>query len=919
MARRRRVAKPPPEREDELDVFRLRAEWFRELNADATGRVPSRAREQALGHARLLGRVRLAELDPGGTRPARGHQLIAARGSKARARKGKNPRPKSSFGFAAAPVDVRGPGAIRGSVLKVALDRESLEELDPATVRLFRFEDSADEWHLIARSGSSLEGEYAWGQLHRPGLYAPIGLPRNQWVLATLLVIDSYMPWLNAARELGRLPDAIDRICRLILCDGLFDELAGDPKRAGAVGLPPIDPRSLENVCERCLGLDLPVGGLPELEILADPSAIVDLPPIILVPFWCPRWVSAGPTNFSGRIKSLAIHPTDGNVVYAGAADGGVWKTTNGGATWVSQMRLELSFAIGAIAVAPSSPSIVYAATGENTPGWGPSYPGVGVYKSTDEGGDWDLMAPIASSRCTRVLVHPTNPDVVYVAGNAGLHKSTDGGASWTNIRTDHVSDALLDPLTPSTLYAGVWNSGIYKSTDAGATWTQLTNGVPTGSNADWIKLAMGLNGTDGTAFLLAKMGTDSGLLYRSRNAGASWTQLPGTHHPASYNEWTSMVAVDPENQNVLLAGGIGVSRSTNGGTSFTAIGGTHADHHQIVFSPTDSDVCYMSTDGGVYRSTNNGASWTLASSGLIATQLYSMGASQTSALLLGAGTQDQGIIRSDGSAAWTDTGAGNEGGFFIVDPNDSDNVYTTPWSTNLRRSTNGGTSWTTILNGLGSPAVGVRDLAVKHGDSNLLLCVGADKIFRSTNQGSNWTQVQQVTGQAMQVAFSPSSPSVAYVATNDGRVYRSSGSGASGSWSEPYTAANKPPAGTIYALVVGWTDANLVYIGYAGYGTATVYRTEDGGVHWSNAGGVLATDALPDIPVSSLAIHPYNPEAVYAATAVGVFRTLDGGDSWEPFDEGMPRIVTTELSLRKLTKTLYVSTMGRGAFRRTL
>jgi hypothetical protein len=707
----------------------------------------------------------------------------------------------------------------------------------------------------------------------------------------------------------------------LILCESPFAGLLDDPGALNKLDLPPFGQDRPGDICEQCLGLDPPLGGLPEGQLIRELPDVRLLPVTILWPpwWWCSSWTSQGPVNINGRIKSLAIHPTNGNIVYAGAADGGVWKTTNGGISWWPTMSLQLSMAIGGLAVSPSSPDVIYAATGEDTPGWSPSYPGVGVYKSSDGGSDWDLMGPLPSTRCTRALVHPTDPSVVYVAGNMGLHKSTDGGATWTTVKTGHASDALLDPNTANTLYVGIWSTGVFKSTDAGATWTQLSNGIPTGASADWIKLAMGFGGDDGTSYLASKMGTDSGLIYVSTDAGGSWTQLSGTHNPATYNEWTNMIAVSPADQDVIFSGGIGYSRSTDGGATFSSIGGTHADHHQIVFSPTDSDVLYMATDGGVYRSDDNGATWSLASTNLTATQLYSLGVSQTNPLLMGGGTQDQGIIRSSGPSTWADTGAGNEGGFFIVDPNDSDNVYVTPWSTNLRRSTDGAVTWTTILSGLGAPAPTVGHLAVRPGNSNHLLCTAGANVFRSTDQGNNWTGVLTPTGTPRQVAYAPSNGAIAYGATSSGRVYRSSGGGTAGSWAEPYAAGDAPPTGSVNALVVGWSDPDLVVIGYGGSVGPKVYVSEDGGAHWHDAGGVLNTDAIPDVPITSLALHPYQPETIYAATSIGVFRSRDGGESWEPFDAGMARIVTTQLVLRRNTLTLYAGTMGRGAYRRAL
>lgn len=907
--------------EDESDVFRRRLEWFKEHLGERDGSLDAMARLQAVEQARAIRPRALEDLDPGGERPVRGYQLLRPKGVKARVRMPKNPRPRSSLGFAGPTVEILSQDDLRGIALKIALDPRD-QDIDASTVRVFRLSETTGEWCLVPASGAAPEAGYAWARPKRPGIYTPVGLPANPWLQATVLALDTYRPWINAARSLGRLPEVIDRICRLILCDGMFGNIMQDPKALREFDLPPFGPGDPGNICERCLSLDPPVAGLPEAEIIRDLPRVKLVDVLIWWPWWwwCSYWTSQGPRNINGRIKSLAIHPTNGNIVYAGAADGGVWKTTNGGASWYATMSLELSMAIGAVAVAPSSPAIVYAATGEDAPGWGPSYPGVGLYKSTNAGGDWDLVGQaLPSTRCTRVLVHPSNPDTVYVAGNAGLHRSTDGGTMWSAVRTGHASDALMDPFAPDTLYVAIWNSGVFKSTDAGATWTQLSNGIPTGSDADWIKLAMGLNGTDGTAYLVAKMGTDSGLIFRSTDAGNSWTQLSGTHNPAVYNEWTNMIAVSPANQDIIFAGGVGYSRSTDGGATFSNIGGTHSDHHQIVFDSGNASILFMATDGGVYRSDDAGASWTLQSTALVATQLYSIGVSQTGPLLLGGGTQDQGIIRSDGSTTWANTGAGNEGGFFIVDHNNADNVYVTPWSTNLRRSTDGAVTWTTILTGLGSPAPTVQHLAVRPGNSNHLLCVAGSDVFRSTNQGNNWASVFNPSGSPRRVAFAPSNGAIAYVATSSGLVYRSGGAGAPGSWAEPYAPADRPPSGSINALVVGWSDPDYVVIGYSGSGAPKVYVSEDGGAHWRDGGGVLATDALPDVAVTSIAIHPYDPEILYAATAIGVFRTRDGGDSWEPFDTGMPRIVTTELVLRRSTRTLYASTMGRGAYRRPI
>ncbi len=923
------------DRSDELEVFERRLEWFRLYHSDRSGWTSDERFQKAVLHAvRLERALPQMALDPGGDPPARGYAAVAVEGkASARVRRAKNPSPRASLGFAGDPVAVAfdQQALPEGVDVKVTLKRELARTLDLSTVRMFRFDDDTDAWVLVPRSGVARNVEYAWVRAHRPGTYVAVGLPIDPGLLLAVLLLQALRPQLAVARRARSTAALLDAVAGLVT--GGIETKDGelppgfDP---GEFDLPGggLDFGDLRGLLD---GLEFPDRGLLEWEIGDDicppwwrwpghgwPWPPSKWPPRLLWPPilwpWLPiEWTSVGPRNVNGRIKSLAIHPSNGNIVWAGAANGGVWKTTNGGATWLPMMEQELSLAIGALAVAPSAPLTLYAATGEDTPGWGPSWPGAGVYKSTNAGGSWTLVGAIASTRCTRVLVHPSNPNVVYVAGSSGLHKSTDGGVNWTDVRTDHVSDALIDPTNPDRLFAAVWASGVYRSTNGGASWSLLSSGIPTGSAADWIKLAMGLNGTNGTNFLLAKMGPNSGDIYRSTNGGTSWTLLASGVEPASYNEWTNVIAVDPNNHNRIIAAGVGVSRSTNGST-FAGVGGTHSDHHAIVHSPADSNVVYMATDGGVYKSTNGGANWALASTELVATQLYGIGVSQTAALRLGGPTQDQGIVQTTGSADWVDTGAGNEGGIFVVDPNDEDNVYTTPWNHNLRRSTDGGSSWTDIQTGLGGAVVG--DLSVRPGNSNQLLCVGGGAIFRSTNQGGSWSTVATPPGGPTRVEHSVSDPARCYAGTSNGHVYRSTSGGNTGSWSEPYAAADKPPAGVISALAVSVTDADRLFIGYGGFGVSHVWRSTDGGVHWTNASGSGAA-TLPDIPVNAIVVHHLNSDVVYAATDIGVFRSQDGGATWQSYNEGMPRAFVSGLELRRSSRMLYAGTMGRGAYKR--
>jgi hypothetical protein len=846
--------------------------------------------------------------------------------------------------------------------------------LIPDTIRIFRLDLRCLIWILVATSGVSLTRDFAWAEVHRPGTYVAIGLPRDPGTLRRIADLYSLRPLLHALGDDERTAFAR----RLFEDDHVDDMLARfpDDPDLGPVFEARKAPVGSGGGRRRTRGLQAPAGpqlpedfelpqtGLPEFDILDDicppwrgphqlerpkPLDLVDIfrPGLI---FFRPDWVSAGPVNFSGRIKSLAVHPSNSNTVYAGAADGGVWKTTNAGASWQAKMVTELSMAIGGLAIAPSNPNVIYAATGEDTPGWGPSYPGVGVYRSTDAGQTWTLTTGVGD-RCSKVAVDPWNADVAYVASNWGVYKTVNGGGAWTRVLAGYATDVLVDPFNPTRLFAALWDDGIYVSTDSGTSWNRSGLGIPillkgwaifwigrlpTGTDAGWIKLAMGRNGASGTSFLAAKMGPDSGTIYTTSDGGFSWFALAGSHQAASYNEWTNMVAINPNNHDILFAGGVGVERSTNGST-FAAVGGTHSDHQAFDFDRQNPAVCYMATDGGVYRSSDNGANWTLRVTNLTATQFYSVGVSQSGAFIVGGATQDQGILASTGSSTWVDTGAGNEGGIFVVDPNDSHNLYTTPWSNNLRRSRNSGSTWQDIRNGMTqsvggvtTPPANVAHIAVRPGTSATLVAVGviandtgyrSSRIFRSTNQGDNWTSRATVTGDGTRVAFSDLHDDVCYVTTTDGRVYRSANGGSS--WAEPYAAGAKPSNNALSALAVDRHDEDVLYIGCSGYGGARVLRSLDGGATWTNVSG-SGPGALPNLPVNCLVLDECDYDKVYLANDIGVFRTTDGGVSWHDFSDGflfwdVPRIIVTELALRRSTNTLYASTMGRGIFRRAV
>ena len=940
-AGRRRAAGVPRTGVDEREGwedFAQKREWFLSGRAIPDGRSRTEARLNAIARAEVLGQVPLETLDPGGSPLRVGARVIAS------GRRVVSPRPVSRrlprAPLLARPVEVAPPRREADATLQVAVPAAALARVDPASIRMFRLEPATRTWQLIPRSGFAPSGGYAWARLHRPGVYAPVGLPLDRAELADLVRTFNGRAELREAAARSRA--AAGRAVASLLRQGVR------ASRGRVVTDVAARLRERVDLPEWALLAELeptpPAGAVRRRRALVAPTLGALATRLVARDWW-----KLGPRNFNGRIKSLAIRPNQRNVLYAGAANGGVWITVDGGAEWNALWFRQPSMAIGAIAVAPSNPAVVYAATGEDTPGWGPSYGGAGVFRTSNGGAAWAACASGPGSRSNKVLVHPTNPDVVYVASDTGLWKSVDGGASWTNRRPGRITDALLDPTAPETLYVGAHNDGVYRSVDGGGLWEprQGTTGgfftaLPWGAAAEWIKLSMGQGGTAGTRFIAAKMGPDSGRVFLSTTGGNNWVMVPDVVQPAGYNEWTNMISVHPRFSNRILAGAVGLSRTTSSFT-FDPTSGTHSDHHEVVYDPVDPTVCYVATDGGVYRSIDGGATWALRSRAMTATQFYSVGVSQTSPLVLGGATQDQGVLklRAGSDLDWDDVHAGNEGGFFIVDPNDSKTIYTTPWSHNLRRSTDTGATWTNIRNGMTTTFNGatvgpatVRHLAVRFGLSSHLICGGTivardangvevfrqSRVYLSLTRGDAWVGRELTEGDVNRVAFSPADPLICYAVTSTGNVYKSSGGW---TWRLAHTAANRPSTMYITGLALSWTNPDVLYISFGGYGGPRIMRSDDTGAHWTDRSGT-ASDDLPAIPITSIVVSPVSDDVAYVSTDIGVFRTQDGGATWQDFNDGwqwqdVPRIIVTELALRRSSRTLFASTLGRGVYRRAL
>lgn len=907
------------------------------------------------------------------------------------------------------PVDVADAGFVVLPVVETAATHLDLETV-------FAAEDAQDGLLRLNHTFSySPQERIVIGQVRHAGRYQIFALPKDPWIRVALETLAKHWRWIEhelveaESTDGGDETSILDRICNVVLGASEYDQMEAE----GPIGAPP---RSWPGVGDlkagffRKGGAQLLLGEIPVI------NGRPRLPPVIKWWgdfYWEPvfpqylRWTSIGPfpdPDFRGigRVTQLDIHPTNGDVLIAGAAGGGVWRTTNGGSSWYPRMELQPTLTIGAVGIAASNPLVMYAASGEDADGYGPSWSGVGIYRSNNGGSNWTLMTSVPSTRFSAIVVHPGDPDIVYVAGNRGLHKSRDGGVTWlTNPGLDSLLDGQItdvviasqrplileaalassaapmifpdiEPIWADRVYIGVRHDGVYLSTSGGQqfgfspAFTRLDGAdqLPSGSAAGWPKLAIGRRGTHRSAFLAARLGTDGSQIFTTDDGGATWTEKAAGVFAVPYDEWCSVIAVDPTDEDVMYVGGVGLFRTTNGGATaadwvYIREGPVtpHADQQDIAFDPRDPRRIFLANDGGVWRSDDQGDEWVLASGGLAITQLYDIDISEKDRDIVAGGAQDNGIYYRDSAGAWKNIPYG-DGTQVAIDPTDPQIVYFANQygiPTGLARSLSGGSGRTDLsqtgLSG-SSPWVTIIKLEPRSRISNpasnrVLFVCGINELFRSSDGGqSSWQRVEDPSGVPFQtegtisaLEFAPGDPSILYLATTSGAVYRGLNGGANaGDWTRidtPGSPANALfPNSRVQAIGINRYDPDHVWLVFGGSGVGPTSRPDLilnplGISHlfrnidatnvngWQDASGQFPALSLPDVPTSAIALSDFDATVAYVGTDVGVFRTTDGGVTWGAFQDGLPRCPVVELKWNRRFNRLFAGTMGRGVFAR--
>jgi photosystem II stability/assembly factor-like uncharacterized protein len=609
-----------------------------------------------------------------------------------------------------------------------------------------------------------------------------------------------------------------------------------------------------------------------------------------------------GPAFTSGRIADIAIHPEDDNIWYVAVGSGGVWKTTNAAVTWEPIFDDQASYSTGCVTIDPGNPHIVWVGTGD------------GVYKSTDGGNTWKNMGLKESEHISRIIVHPENSNVIWVAaqgplwnkgGERGLYKSTDGGETWKKTLGDDewtgATDIAMDPRDPDVLYAATWQrhrtvaaymgggpgSGIHRSTDGGETWEELSKGLPK-SNMGKIGLAISSQQPD-IIYAAIELDRTTGGVYRSTDRGASWEKRSDAVSGATGPHYYQELYTSPHQFDRLYLVDVRIQVSDDGGKTFRRLSERekHSDNHAIAFRPDDPDYLLVGTDGGLYESFDLAENWRFIDN-LPITQYYKVALDDSEPFYyIYAGTQDNG---SHGGPSRTDASDGirNADWFKILgadghqpatEPGNPDIVYGETQQGRLYRidRTTGEEIFIQP-----QPDAG-EDFERFNWDSPILVSphdpariyFASQRVWRSDDRGDSWTPI---SGDL----------------TRDQERITLPIMGKTWSWDSPWDVGAMSNYNTITSLAESPLQEGLVY---AGTDDGIIQVTEDGGQNWRK----IEVGTLPGAPemafVNNIKADLYDANTVYVALdnhkygdfSPYLLKSTDRGRSWTSIAGNIP------------------------------
>ena len=684
------------------------------------------------------------------------------------------------------------------------------------------------------------------------------------------------------------------------------------------------------------------------------------------------RWL--GPGTMSGRISAIEGVNEDGKTIYVGTAGGGIWKTTNAGASF-KPIFDKYCQSIGAIAIDQKNPKIIYAGTGESNMRNSVSI-GNGLYRSNDAGENWTKIGLDSSEHISKIIIDPKNSDIIYVAvpgplwsdgSSRGLYKSTDAGKTWNKIlyinEKTGCADIAVDPSNPEIIYATTWqfrrqpysfNSGgpgsaIFKSNDGGKTWKELTKGLPA---KPFGRVALTL-APSAPQNLLAIVESNNTGLYISSDGGENWKQQSATFNVVSRPFYFSTLVIDPKDPKRVYRPALSFSYSSDGGYSFVDASGeggwVHSDHHALWINPNNTNQMYLGTDGGVYISLDRGATWTF-NQNLPVGQFYHVAADNKDPYNVYGGLQDNGswfapsakpggISNGDWKAIY-----GGDGFWVTPDPNDPNTAYAESQGGNAGRI-----NLSTFKSVSIKPQEGPNEekfrwnwnTPIVSGTKNKKnLYMGSQYLFRSTDRGANWKKIspdlttndkkkqqQEESGglsadntsaenhcTIFSIAESPLDENLVWAGTDDGNLqYTNNGGGSWTNVAKNYAAAGIPAQTWVSSIEPSRFDKNIVYATFENhmYGDHKTYLGRS--TDMGKTWKLITSTEFTGF-AHKIKEDLVNKDLLFLGTEMGLFATVDGGANWFRMKNHIPEYaLVRDIQIHPATNDLILATHGRG------
>ncbi len=616
----------------------------------------------------------------------------------------------------------------------------------------------------------------------------------------------------------------------------------------------------------------------------------------------------------AGRINTIEFDPTNSNTIWVGAPNGGLWKTTNGGTSWTTNTDFLANISIADIEINALNTNIMYIATGDNSgygplnDFWGGTY-SAGVLKSIDGGATWSTTGlsylQTNNNIIQKIVLFQNNPSILLAANRTSIMRTTDGGATWTNVLTNHVYDFEIDPSDPNTVYA-VGNGKFLKSTDQGLTWTSLTL-FSSASRKMSIAISPSLAST---IYVL----DEDGNLYKSINSGLSFTSSAVTG-VTLYGYYDCVLAVSPTNVNEVYVAGYQIMQSMDGGITWNRVGDdydfstpdyVHCDNHYIEFLPGSATTLFSCNDGGIFKSTNNGATWNDLSNNLAIAQYYRIATAQSLPSRYYLGQQDNGTVVAD-AGVFEET-LGGDGMDCLVDPVNPDRAIVSYQYGSFYSTTDNWSTYNDISIGMASGAW-ITPIQLDPVDPNTIYAA-YDDLYMSNDFGLTWNSIGTFAQPLEALAIAQSNHNYIYTSYNN-NLYKTSDYGAT--WSN--TNPGLPSSNFIKSIAVSNLDPKKAWVTYGGYTSGSkVYMTTNGGASWTNFSG-----SLPNIPCNTIVHQKNSSDELYVGTDFGVYYRNETMTDWIPFQTNLPNVIINELEIVPSLNTIRAATYGRGVWQSPL